>query len=85
MSSGRSLPQINLGVQGGIQGDSHTVLVNLNHSQVTRMTPELAPSFLTSTPHPQEDVWVSTDLTCIAFIAWQVFSVIGLELLTYLP
>ncbi|GFV22812.1 hypothetical protein TNCV_2090091 [Trichonephila clavipes] len=23
MSSGRSLPQINLGVQGGIQGDSH--------------------------------------------------------------
>ncbi|GFW93653.1 hypothetical protein TNCV_4541821 [Trichonephila clavipes] len=23
MSSGRSLPQINLGVQGGIQGDTH--------------------------------------------------------------
>ncbi|GFU24497.1 hypothetical protein TNCV_2264561 [Trichonephila clavipes] len=28
MSSGRSLPQINLGVQGGIQGDSHKLLCN---------------------------------------------------------
>ncbi|GFX19107.1 hypothetical protein TNCV_3012511 [Trichonephila clavipes] len=27
MSSGRSLPQINLGVQGGIQGDSHKLPV----------------------------------------------------------
>ncbi|GFY12769.1 hypothetical protein TNCV_4284271 [Trichonephila clavipes] len=27
MSSGRSLPLINLGVQGGIQGDSHNLMV----------------------------------------------------------
>ncbi|GFV89860.1 hypothetical protein TNCV_4690891 [Trichonephila clavipes] len=26
MSSGRSLPQINLGVRGGIQGDSHNYI-----------------------------------------------------------
>ncbi|GFU89458.1 hypothetical protein TNCV_3650061 [Trichonephila clavipes] len=27
MSSGRYLPQINLGVQGGIQGDSHSSII----------------------------------------------------------
>ncbi|GFW60766.1 hypothetical protein TNCV_571121 [Trichonephila clavipes] len=37
----------------------------LNHGQVTRTTPELAPPLLTTIPHQQEDE-LSIDLTCIA-------------------
>ncbi|GFU78983.1 hypothetical protein TNCV_308241 [Trichonephila clavipes] len=40
-----------------------TDLIILNHGEVTRTTPELP--LLTSTPHQWEDVWASTDLTCI--------------------
>ncbi|GFV40152.1 hypothetical protein TNCV_3953491 [Trichonephila clavipes] len=42
-------------------------LVILNHGQVPRTTPELAPPLLTTTPYQREDVFdLSTDLTCIA-------------------
>ncbi|GFS79560.1 uncharacterized protein TNCV_2370601 [Trichonephila clavipes] len=33
-----------------------TDLVILNHGQVTRTTPDLAPPLLTTTPHQREDV-----------------------------
>ncbi|PRD20975.1 UNVERIFIED_CONTAM: hypothetical protein NCL1_53128 [Trichonephila clavipes] len=41
-----------------------TDLVILNHGQVTRMTPELTPTILTTTPHQRETFELSTDLTC---------------------
>ncbi|GBM80213.1 hypothetical protein AVEN_203725-1 [Araneus ventricosus] len=38
-------------------GYFRTDLAILNHGQMTRTTPELAPPLQTSTPHQREDVW----------------------------
>ncbi|GFT77021.1 hypothetical protein TNCV_1099171 [Trichonephila clavipes] len=54
-----------------------TDIVILNHSQVTRTTPELAPPLLTSTPYQGEEVSASTDSRLTT--RW-VFRGTGLEL-----
>ncbi|GFV04809.1 retrovirus-related Pol polyprotein from transposon 297 [Trichonephila clavipes] len=61
MSSGRSLPQINLGVQGGIQWDSHSgAQRNINPEIIDRIggIPELKPDTTTITDRR----WNPTDL-----------------------
>ncbi|GFY05733.1 hypothetical protein TNCV_4404001 [Trichonephila clavipes] len=61
-------------------------LMILNHGQVTRMAPELAPPILlTSTPHQWEDVCASADLTCIGHSTWRIFSGTRLELMIRQP
>ncbi|GFW53963.1 hypothetical protein TNCV_1086801 [Trichonephila clavipes] len=51
--------------KGATRGLLATDHVILNHGQVTRTTPELAPNLLTTTPD-QRTFELSTDLTCIA-------------------
>ncbi|GFV94415.1 hypothetical protein TNCV_3352531 [Trichonephila clavipes] len=78
MALSDSLPQINLGVQGGAQGGyqqtDHVILI---HGQVTWMTPELASPLLTTTPHLGRTFKLSKDLTCIAALHGGSLVVLG--------
>ncbi|GFU97596.1 uncharacterized protein TNCV_190041 [Trichonephila clavipes] len=53
-----------------------------NHGQVTWTTPELAPPFLTTTPHQREDVSALDRFNVHRCPTWWVFSGTGLELVT---
>ncbi|GFX97292.1 uncharacterized protein TNCV_1076631 [Trichonephila clavipes] len=59
--------------------------VILNHGQVTRTTPELAPPLLTTTPHQREDVSAHDRFNVYRCPTRRDFSGTGLELLTCLP
>ncbi|GFY16918.1 uncharacterized protein TNCV_3689761 [Trichonephila clavipes] len=59
--------------------------VVLNHSQVTWMTPELAPPLLTTTPHQREDVSALDRFNVHRCPTWRVFSGTGLELMICRP
>ncbi|GFV30562.1 uncharacterized protein TNCV_41871 [Trichonephila clavipes] len=59
-----------------------TDLVILNHGQVTRMTPKLAPSLLTTTSHQWEDVSALDIFNVHRSLTRWVFSGTGLELVT---
>ncbi|GFT01221.1 uncharacterized protein TNCV_3373401 [Trichonephila clavipes] len=56
--------------------------VILNHGQVTWTTPELAPPFLTTTPHQQEDVSALDRFNVHRCPTRRVFSSIEIELVT---
>ncbi|GFU98012.1 uncharacterized protein TNCV_232891 [Trichonephila clavipes] len=62
-----------------------TDLVIVNHGQVTRTTPELAPPLLTTTPHKREDVWALDRFNVHRSPTWRVFSGTGLELVARQP
>ncbi|GFT38568.1 uncharacterized protein TNCV_4948881 [Trichonephila clavipes] len=53
-----------------------------NHSQVTRITPELAPPLLSTIPHQREDVGALKRFNVHRFPSRQVLSVTGLEFVT---
>ncbi|GFV11604.1 uncharacterized protein TNCV_975941 [Trichonephila clavipes] len=59
-----------------------TDLVILNHGQVTRMTPEMAPPLLTTTWHSREDVRALDRLSVHRSPTRRVFIATGLELVT---
>ncbi|GFX01996.1 uncharacterized protein TNCV_371851 [Trichonephila clavipes] len=55
---------------------------NLNHGQVTWITPELAPPLLTTTPHHREDVSALDRFNVHRCPTRRVFSGTGLDLVT---
>ncbi|GFW78710.1 uncharacterized protein TNCV_4261331 [Trichonephila clavipes] len=57
--------------------------VILNHGQVTWTTPELAPPFLTITPHQREDVSALDRFNVHRCPTRRVFRGTGLELVTW--
>ncbi|GFW04487.1 uncharacterized protein TNCV_878561 [Trichonephila clavipes] len=59
-----------------------TDLVILNHGQVTKTTPELAPPLLTATPHQREDIY---RFNVHRSPTRRVFSGTELELMTHQP
>ncbi|GFU78962.1 uncharacterized protein TNCV_308031 [Trichonephila clavipes] len=66
----------------GTRGLLATDHVILNHGQVTWTTPELAPPFLTTTPHQREDVSALDRFNVHRCPTRRVFSGTGLELVT---
>ncbi|GFW07676.1 uncharacterized protein TNCV_3918091 [Trichonephila clavipes] len=63
----------------GLLATDHVIL---NHGQVTWTTPELAPPFLTTTPHQREDVSALDRFNVHRCPTRRVFSGTGLELVT---
>ncbi|GFS74123.1 uncharacterized protein TNCV_3280791 [Trichonephila clavipes] len=63
----------------GLLATDHVIL---NHGQVTRTTPELAPPLLTTTPHQREDVSALDRFNVHRCPTRRVFSGTGLELVT---
>ncbi|GFY03585.1 uncharacterized protein TNCV_3092111 [Trichonephila clavipes] len=62
-----------------------TDLVILNHGQVTRMTPEVAPHLLTTTPHQRKDVRALDKFVVHRCLTRRVFSGTKLEFVTSHP
>ncbi|GFV36836.1 uncharacterized protein TNCV_3123771 [Trichonephila clavipes] len=67
------------------EGFLATDLVLLNHGQVKRTTPELAPPLLTTTLHQRKDVSALHRFNVHRCPTRRVFSGTGLELMTYQP
>ncbi|GFU01126.1 uncharacterized protein TNCV_2834931 [Trichonephila clavipes] len=63
----------------GLLATDHVIL---NHDQVTRTTPELAPPLLTTTPHQREDVSALDRFNVHRCPTRRVFSGTGLEPVT---
>ncbi|GFX63704.1 uncharacterized protein TNCV_215041, partial [Trichonephila clavipes] len=70
---------VELDATRGLLATDHVIL---NHGQVTRTTPELAPPLLTTTPHQREDVSALDRFNVYRCPTRRVFSGTGLEPVT---